>query len=197
MTDLIVEKNVLEGYIGAPSTQLSKFISTRYMSIFNGDTACPQGKVKITLMHTVSGAETNINTSNPAHLMICGVHNFNDTSMRRAVSWPCHVSLASLSVDVSNCGIAYFHNINNHTLKGLGTLVLSCVENYFAAFKRKYIQCSVSKDQVERYGVDKWLEKRGYTKSSEFIGGNSGDTCWIYYKDIRKTPPIIWKELSK
>lgn len=108
--------------------------------------------------------------------------------------WESRLELARFNFDVSNCGIGHIHMISNVGHHGLGVHVLNLLENIMIIHRRRFIICSISSRQVDIYKADKWLEKYGYTKGQTFVGGNSGKTCFTYYKDLNKTPITTLKE---
>ena len=98
-------------------------------------------------------------------------------------SWPQRMPIGGFIYDQSNCGMGSIHNISNAGYKGFGVYTLSLLEQIMLRVKRKKIVCSINTSQKGR-GADKWLEKFGYNEIDTFVGGNSGQKCYIYSKDL-------------
>jgi len=103
--------------------------------------------------------------------------------------------LCQMSYDASNCGIGYFHDIHPlFTRQGYGSHILSFIEHTFSQQLRKYIICSINTIQT-RAGAGIWLRNSGYQCIDTFTGGNSGNECALYTKDLNLTPFVKVKEL--
>ena len=100
-------------------------------------------------------------------------------------TWPGGFFTGGFIFDMSNCGMGSIHNINNMNYKGLGVYTLNLIERIMKSVKRNKIICSINTRQKEK-GADKWLEKCGYSVTDTFIGGNSGQQCYTYSKDLSK-----------
>lgn len=121
----------------------------------------------------------------PIELML-GFYITNKSRCVEHMKW--QATLGSFHFDHSNCGVAHFHHINNGGCRGVGSRILRLVEDISSMARRKFITCTVSAAQDANYHAYSWLEKHGYHMASEFRGGNSGQNCRLYVKDLQIHP---------
>jgi len=141
--------------------------------------------------------KTTYVSSMPTSLLFYGTYISQEYSGKTVTREHC-IELVRFATDPSNCGVGSFHLIFNYNRKGLGVTLLWLVEQYFKSRGRNYVHCTINTTQ-KKTGVDKFLERHGYYKIDSFIGGNSGQCCWVYVKDKSKHKPIDldWDKLAK
>jgi hypothetical protein len=120
----------------------------------------------------------------PSHLVFAFNHITKNKSEQKY-----EINLATFAFDVSNCGMMSVHNINNFRIKGLGWKILQYLELIALSQSRKLITASITNNQA-RAGSSEFLTRHGYKENIQFVGGNSGNNCSTWYKDLSLTPMI-------